>query len=109
MSHSFDLYEDDPAKLSFVELGLARDKAEYELRCYIDRAYTIADRLGINPTWYRMTTPEIIERCRAAYHRWLAGKGKQEDMLDAMNYCMLQADMWSDEIEIINHLAKAKE
>lgn len=109
MSRFFDLYELDPEKMSYVDLGVARDKAEYEESRYLDRAYTIADRLGISPTWYTMTTPEIIERCRVAHHKWLIGKATQEDMLDAMNYCIFQADLWGDEIEIINRIAKEKE
>ena len=109
MSYFFNLYESDPSKLDYVELGYARDKAEYELRKYLDRAYTIADRLGIRPTWYKMTTPEIIERCRVAHRKWLIGQATEEDTLDAMNYCMYQADNWDDEIQIINMLAERKE
>lgn len=109
MSILFSKYEIDPAKLDYVELGVARDKAEYEQSVYIDRAFTIADRLGISPTWYRMTTPEIIERCRVAHRKWLIGKATPADMVDAMNYAMYQADIWGDEIAYINDLAKAKE
>ena len=109
MSYFFNLYESDPSKLDYVELGYARDKAEYELRKYLDRANTIADRLGISPTWYKMATPEIIERCRVAHRKWLIGQATEEDTLDAMNYCMYQADNWDDEIQIINMLAESKE
>ena len=109
MSVIFNQYELDPDKLDYVDLGVARDKAEYEESVYLDRAYTIADRLGIRPTWYTMVTPEIIERCRVAHRKWLIGKATTTDMLDAMNYCMYQADIWGDEIAIINSLAKEKE
>ena len=109
MSHYFNLYESDPSKLDYVTLGYARDKAEWQYRKYLDRAYTIADRLCIRPTWYKMTTPEIIERCRVAHRKWLIGQATPADMVDAMNYCMYQADMWGDEIQIINMLAKSKE
>lgn len=109
MSVIFNQYELDPDKLDYVDLGVARDKAEYEESVYIDRAFTIADRLGISPTWYRTSTPETIERCRVAHRKWLLGKATPADMLDAMTYCVYQSELWHDEIDIINSLAKEKE
>lgn len=109
MCRAFDIYELDPLNTSYVDLGFARDKAEYEESIYLDRAFTIADRLGIEPTWYRMTTPEIIERCKTAYQKWMSGKASTSDLVDAMNYCVFQADFWGDEIKNIDELVQAKE
>ena len=107
ISRIFDLY-DSGAQLSTGDLLLARDYANVQLDQWTDWAHMIADRLGVEPTWYRMTTVEQIRRCKEAFNTWKRGLAEPADMVDAMNYCMYQADTWDDEKAIIAELIAAE-
>ena len=48
-----------------------------------------------------------MERCKQACDKWLQGKAEPADMIDAMNYCVYQADAWDDEIRIMSTLVQA--
>lgn len=108
ISRIFDLYEDDPTALNWNDLGLVRDHIKAEESRWLDLAYIIADRLNCQPTFLEMVTEDTIDRCRSAYSKWIAGNARPSDMPDAMLYCTIQADLWSDELEILNQFIKAK-
>lgn len=106
ISIMFDLY-DAGVQLSQSELLLAKDHAIAQADFWSDRAHMIADRLDCSPTWYKAATVEQVERCKQACDKWLQGKAEPADMIDAMNYCVYQADAWDDEIRIMSTLVQA--
>ncbi len=107
LSLMFDLY-DSEQPLETGELLLARDYATAQADMWADYAHMIADRLGVDPTWYRTATVEQVRRCQEAYATWRRGFAEPADMVDAMNYCIYQADTWDDETRIIGELIAAK-
>ena len=105
----YDLYSASEA-ITFGDeeaLLIAQDYATMQELYWTDRAHMIADRLGVAPTWYRMATVEQIDRCKAAYKLWKHGTAQVENMVDAMNYCAYQADIWSDEKAILDEMIQA--
>lgn len=107
ISRLFDLY-DRGEDVTMYDLQLARDYATAQADMWADYAHMIADRLGIDPTWYRTATVEQVRRCQEAYATWRRGFAEPADMVDAMNYCIYQADTWDDETRIIGELIAAK-
>lgn len=100
--------DNDPRAMDWVTLGLYKDYVLMQYRYFLNHAYIIAGRLDIEPPWFQMATVSIIERCRRSYQKWIAGKASADDMESAMNYAMYSADVWGDELQLIEKIVQEK-
>lgn len=100
--------ENDPRTMDWVTLGLYKDYALMQYQYFLNHAYIIAGRLDIEPTWFEMALASVIERCKQSYQKWIAGKASAADMESAMNYAMYTADVWAEELQLINRIVEEK-
>ena len=108
LSRLFERYESNPSTLSFVDLGVAKDYATYKEARWLDSAWRVADYLGTDLPPIHAVTEGMYRRWRNAYDKWISGTAHPPDMPDVLNYCVVQANLWANELEIIDTLVEVK-
>lgn len=108
LSRIFNLYEQDPAKLSWTDLGEAKDYVRYKEASWIEDAWKVADYLETKLPEIKAVTKEKVEQWERAYNKWIAGEAKASDMPDVLSYCVFQANLWEDELDILETFIKSK-